>query len=103
MHLQLNTAANEPPLVRGRRIKLRYAHPAGTCPPRIAISGTQVERLPAPYQRYLANGFRETFGLVGVPLGLEFKDVHNPYADKSAGRRAPANTRQPHRTRSRRK
>ncbi len=101
--LEVLVAANEPPLVRGRRIKLRYAHPAGTCPPRIAISGTQVERLPAPYQRYLANGFRETFGLVGVPLGLEFKNVHNPYADKAAGRRAPDKMKQSRRTRSRRK
>lgn len=82
-------AANEPPLVRGRRIKLRYAHPAGTSPPRVTITGTQAERLPASYKRYLANGFREAFDLVGVPLELEFRNTPNPYADKSAGRRAP--------------
>ncbi|MGH8127774.1 MAG: ribosome biogenesis GTPase Der, partial [Gammaproteobacteria bacterium] len=87
--LELLVAANEPPMVRGRRIKIRYAHPVGTNPPRIAISGTQVERLPASYKRYLANGFREKFKLMGVPLALEFSNAHNPYAEKSAGRRAP--------------
>ena len=87
--LESLVAANEPPLVRGRRVKLRYAHPAGTSPPRIAISGTQAERLPGSYKRYLANGFREAFGLAGVPLELEFSNTPNPYADKSAGRRAP--------------
>lgn len=91
--LELLVAANEPPLVQGRRIKIRYAHPAGTNPPRIAISGTQVERLPASYKRYLANGFREKFDLMGVPLALEFSNAHNPYAEKSAGRRSPEDPR----------
>lgn len=79
-------AANPPPLARGRRIKLRYAHPAGTCPPRIAISGTQVDRLAGSYKRYLASGFREAFRLAGVPLELEFKSPPNPYAGKPSGR-----------------
>lgn len=91
--LELLVAANEPPLMRGRRIKIRYAHPAGTNPPRIAISGTQVERLPASYKRYLANGFREKFNLMGVPLALEFRNAYNPYAEKSAGRRTPEDPR----------
>ncbi|MGH8274829.1 MAG: ribosome biogenesis GTPase Der, partial [Gammaproteobacteria bacterium] len=69
-------------LVHGRRIKLRYAHQSGKRPPRIRIHGTQAERLPAAYRRYLAAGFREAFALAGVPLALEFKSPHNPYADK---------------------
>ena len=75
-------ADNRPPLVRGRRIKLRYAHPAGTLPPRIVISGTQVDRLPGSYKRYLANGFREAFALTGVPLALQFEAPPNPYAGR---------------------
>ena len=84
--LESLVAANPPPLVRGRRIKLRYAHPAGSNPPRIVISGTQVDRLPASYKRYLANGFREEFGLVGVPLALSFEAPPNPYAGRPSGR-----------------
>lgn len=84
--LESLVAANPPPLVRGRRIKLRYAHPAGSNPPRIVISGTQVDRLPASYKRYLANGFREAFELVGVPLALSFEAPPNPYAGRPSGR-----------------
>jgi GTP-binding protein len=74
--------ATPPPLARGRRIKLRYAHQAGKAPPAIKIHGTQVGRLPASYRRYLAAGFREVFELTGVPLVLQFKSPPNPYADK---------------------
>jgi len=35
--------AHQPPLVRGRRIKLRYAHPGGHNPPVIVIHGNQIE------------------------------------------------------------
>lgn len=80
-------ADNPPPLVRGRRIKLRYAHPAGSLPPRIVISGTQVDRLPASYKRYLANGFREAFLLTGVPLVLQFEAPPNPYAGRPSRQR----------------
>jgi len=80
--LEALVAEHEPPLVRGRRVKLRYAHPAGTRPPRIVVYGTQAERLPPAYRRYLASGFREAFRLAGVPLELEFKSPPNPYAGK---------------------
>lgn len=94
--LEALVAENPPPLAGGRRVKLRYAHPAGTRPPRIVVHGTQTERLPAAYRRYLAAGFRAALGLAGVPLALEFKSAPNPYADKprrparrKAGRRPP--------------
>ncbi len=80
--LQRLVAETPPPLVRGRRVKLRYAHQSGGRPPKIRIHGTQAGRLPAAYRRYLAAGFREAFALAGVPLVLEFKSPPNPYADK---------------------
>lgn len=80
--LQGLTEATPPPLVRGRRVKLRYAHQVGKAPPRIRIHGTQAGRLPAAYKRYLAAGFRDAFELAGVPLALEFRSPSNPYADK---------------------
>ncbi len=45
---------HQPPLVRGRRIKLRYAHQGGRNPPIIVIHGNQVQHVPDAYRRYLA-------------------------------------------------
>ena len=71
-----------PPLAKGRRIKLRYAHQGGSNPPLIIIHGNQTAELPATYQRYLVNTFREALHLEGTPLRLEFKTGANPYAGK---------------------
>jgi GTP-binding protein len=71
-----------PPLVRGRRIKLRYAHQGGSNPPLIVIHGTQTAAVPAAYQRYLVNTFREVLHLQGTPVRLEFKTGANPYAGR---------------------
>lgn len=74
--------AHQPPMSRGRRIKLRYAHLGGHRPFTIVIHGNQTERLPGAYKRYLANGFRRALKLVGTPVVLEFKTGENPYAGK---------------------
>jgi GTP-binding protein len=71
-----------PPLVKGRRIKLRYAHQGGSNPPLIIIHGNQTAAVPAAYQRYLINTFRNQFRLKGTPMRLEFKTGANPYAGK---------------------
>ena len=71
-----------PPLVNGRRIKMRYAHTGGHNPPIIVIHGNQLEAIPDSYKRYLVKGFTEHLGLVGTPLKLEFKGSVNPYKDK---------------------
>jgi GTPase len=71
--------AHEPPLVRGRRIRLRYAHQGGRNPPVIVIHGKQTERLPDSYRRYLVNRFRKAFRLQGTPVRLTFKTSENPY------------------------
>ncbi|MFZ5593421.1 MAG: ribosome biogenesis GTPase Der [Pseudomonadota bacterium] len=76
------TVQHAPPLVRGRRIKLRYAHQGGQNPPLIVIHGNQVESVPASYRRYLANAFRAALKLEGTPLRIEFKGSENPYREK---------------------
>ena len=70
---------HQPPLVRGRRIKLRYAHQGGRNPPVIVIHGNQTESVPAAYRRYLVNRFREAFDLWGTPVRIEFRTAENPY------------------------
>lgn len=74
--------SHPPPSVRGRQIKLRFAHKAGEHPPRIAIHGNQTQSLPASYVRYLENGFREALRLIGNPVVLEFRTSENPYAGR---------------------
>lgn len=73
---------HEPPLSRGRRIRLRYAHQGGSFPPLIVIHGNQTARIPTSYQRYLENYFRKALKLSGSPLKLEFKTGENPFAGR---------------------
>ena len=68
-----------PPLVNGRRIKLRYAHLGGANPPLIVIHGNQVDAVPRAYTRYLENTFRRVLKLVGTPIRIEYKGGENPY------------------------
>ena len=44
---------HQPPLVKGRRVKLKYAHAGGYNPPRIIIHGNQVKDLPDSYKRFV--------------------------------------------------
>jgi GTP-binding protein len=77
--LESAVTAHPPPLVRGRRIRLRYAHQGGRNPPVIVIHGNQTERLPDSYRRYLVNRFRKVFKLKGTPVRLSLKSSDNPY------------------------
>jgi GTP-binding protein len=70
---------HQPPMARGRRIKLRYAHQGGKNPPIIVIHGNLTDAVPPTYQRYLMNRFRECFDLHGTPLRIEFKGGENPF------------------------
>ena len=80
--LEQAVQAHQPPLVRGRRIKLRYAHQGGRNPPVIVIHGNQTKSVPRTYKRYLANAFRSSMGLTGTPVRLEFRTGSNPYEGK---------------------
>ncbi len=75
---------HQPPLVRGRRIKLRYAHQGGRNPPRIVIHGNQTVSVPDAYTRYLANVFRKTFDLFATPVFIEYRTDKNPYKRENA-------------------
>jgi len=86
---------NPPPIVRGRRVRLRYAHQGGRYPPTIVIHGSQTDRLPAHYRRYLENAFREILRLRGTPVRIELRTGENPFA----GRRNKLTTRQQRRRR----
>ena len=74
--------AHHPPLVKGRRLKLRYAHQGGVNPPRIIIHGNQTELVPPSYQRYLVNYFIDALKSVGTPIKIEFRSGGNPFAGR---------------------
>jgi len=81
--LEKAVQAHQPPLVNGRRIKLRYAHQGGMNPPRIIIHGNQITKVPSVYKRYLTNFFRKQLNSVGTPIMIEFKaSDSNPFKDK---------------------
>jgi GTP-binding protein len=80
--LQAALVQHTPPLVHGRRIKLRYAHPGGHNPPRIIIHGNQVDSLPDSYRRYLANTYQERLKLMGTPVYIELKSSENPFRNR---------------------
>jgi GTP-binding protein len=84
--LEVAVHRHQPPLVKGRRIKLRFAHQGGKRPPVFVIHGNQTDRVPGAYKRYLNNYFRKQLKLVGTPVRLEFKTGKNPYANKQSSR-----------------
>ena len=70
---------HQPPLVRGRRVKMKYAHAGGYNPPVIVIHGNQVDDLPSSYKRYLMNYFRKALDVMGTPIKIEFREGANPF------------------------
>jgi GTP-binding protein len=87
--LERAVEAHQPPLVRGRRIKLRYAHQGGRNPPRVIIHGNQTVSVPDAYRRYLANVYRDAFDLYATPVAIDFRSEANPYDRLKAGKRRP--------------
>lgn len=75
---------HQPPLVRGRRVKMKYAHAGGYNPPVIVIHGNQVDDLPNSYKRFLMNYFRKALEIMGTPIKIEFREGNNPFEGKKA-------------------
>lgn len=71
--LRMAADEHQPPLVNGRRVKLKYAHPGGYNPPIIVIHGNQVEKLADSYKRYLSNYFRKSLKLSARQFGFYSK------------------------------
>ena len=80
--LEQAVTLHQPPLVRGRRIKLRYAHQGGRNPPVVVIHGNQTQHVPDTYRRFLENHFRQTFRLKGTPMRIEFRTDENPFSGR---------------------
>ena len=83
--LQNAVTDHAPPMVNGRRIKLRYAHAGGQNPPIIVIHGKQTDKLPGNYSRYLEKTFRKVLKLEGTPVRIELRSGENPFVKGEEG------------------
>ncbi len=83
--LQDAVADHAPPIINGRRIKLRYAHAGGQNPPIIVIHGKQTEKVPDSYKRYLEKTFRKALDLEGTPVRIELRSDDNPFVKHEEG------------------
>jgi GTP-binding protein len=64
------TAAHEPPLFRGKRVKYFYCTQAGVKPPTFILFVNHPEGVHFSYLRYIENHLRETFGFRGTPVRI---------------------------------
>jgi GTP-binding protein len=78
--------AHPPPLVEGRRLRIRYMTQIKTRPPTFALFVSRPADLPESYLRYLTTGLRTDFGLWGVPVRMVMRKGDNPYAHKAKRR-----------------
>ncbi len=72
-------ASHSPPLINGRRVKLRYTHIGGHNPPIFVIHGTQADKLPSHYVKYLEKNFRKLLRLEGTPVRIQLLSDDNPF------------------------
>lgn len=80
--LEMATQRHSPPIIKNKRIKIRYMTQIKSRPPTFAMFTNNIEEFPESYERYLVNGLRETFDMPGVPIRLQLRKGKNPYADK---------------------
>ncbi len=73
------TTSVPPPIVRNRRIKLKYAHQGGKNPPLVLIHGNLTGEIPDSYRRYLSKRIRRHFKLAGTPVKIALRGAKNPY------------------------
>ena len=86
--LRMMTEAHPTPIARnGRRIPMKYMTQVSARPPTFVIFSSNPDQLPESYLRYLSNGIRDEFGLVGVPIRIHMRKRENPFANKPKKRK----------------
>ena len=77
--LEQMLAAHPPPLIKGRRLRLKYATQTEVSPPQFVFFSSQKASVPEAYIRYLRNGLIDDFEYDGIPLRLSVRSARNPY------------------------
>ncbi|MDN5249437.1 ribosome biogenesis GTPase Der [Bartonella sp. TP] len=70
------------PLVKGRRLKIKYITQVKARPPSFVLYCSREDGLPDSYLRYITNSLREQFALWGVPIRIAVRSSVNPYINK---------------------
>lgn len=73
---------HQPPIIKKRRIKLKYAHLSNSSFLKIIIHGNQLKHLSITYKKYLINFFHEKLKIKNTPIQIKFKENKNPYIEK---------------------
>ena len=76
--LEIKTSEYPPPILKGRRLRLRYITQIKSRPPNFLIFSSSLD-VPKNYRRFLLNNIREQFNLKNIPIRLKFKVGNNPY------------------------
>ncbi|MBR1220530.1 ribosome biogenesis GTPase Der [Bradyrhizobium sp. U87765 SZCCT0131] len=76
-------AANPPPAVSGRRLKLNYVTQPKARPPSFVVFCSRADAVPDSYLRYLTNSMRTAFDMPGTPIRITLREKSNPFAHKA--------------------
>lgn len=63
-----------PPAVKGRMVRLKYAAQVGTNPPSFAFFSSHANTVGDAYIRFAERLLRESYGFIGVPLRISFRN-----------------------------
>ena len=80
--LEKANASHQPPPVRGKRLRIKYANQVDVFPPTFVFHGNHLKTVPSAYDRYLKNFFVSELGLANTPIRIEYRSGENPFKDK---------------------
>jgi GTP-binding protein len=70
---------HSPPLVKGRRLKIKYITQVKARPPTFHLFCNMADEFPEAYLRYLTSHLRTSFNMEGTPIRLVLKESNNPF------------------------
>jgi hypothetical protein len=71
--LQHAVTLHQPPMNKGKRVRLYFATQVKTAPPTFVVATNDVEGVHFSYRRFLVNQLREAFDFGGAPVRLIFR------------------------------
>ena len=77
--LEAAVSQTPPPSKNDRPIRLKFAHQAGKNPPIIVVHGSQAEKLPQAYLRYLSRFFANAYRMKGTRIRVITRSGENPF------------------------
>ena len=87
------------PIVKGKRPKIFYATQAAVAPPTFVFFAREAASVHFSYQRYLENRLRESFGFLGTPIRLVFRERAGIRIERRATKRSTRSAASPKRGR----